>query len=231
MSSKKSRKKVSKKTKKCDIIDDIIDIDDIDKISECLSKIKIGAPVIVKKKPHKRTLIYLNDDETKPITAGGAIFYKNVKGKMMLLIIENNDKYEDIGGKIDPDDENIYTAVAREIREETNGLISDDKLASRLEKANYAYVPKSKYVIFILNANSTEKILKKKDFGEYEEHDDIKRTIGWISREQLCKSENIQFKMNWRMKSKTLFDKLLDIENKFKYKVNLFKNTSHANKI
>jgi hypothetical protein len=224
MSSKKSKKKVSKKTKKCNNEDDTIDINDIDKISNSLAKIKIGKTAIVKKKAHKRTVMYLNDDETKPITAGGSVFYKNIKGKMMLLIIENNNKYEDIGGKIDPDDENIYTAVAREIIEETNGLIADDKLASRLEKASYAYVPKSKYVIFILSANSAEKVLKKKDFGEYEEHDNIKRTIGWISREELCKSENIQFRMNWRMKSKALFDKLLDIENKFKYKINLFKN-------
>jgi hypothetical protein len=79
-------------------------------------------------------------------------------------------------------------------------------------------------VIYLIEANPAEKKLKKADFGDHEEHDGFARTIGWISREELAKPATIQFKLNWRMKCKSLFEKLTDIESKFKFKNNMFKN-------
>lgn len=168
--------------------------------------------------------MYLNDDDAKPVTAAGALFYKKVGKQMMILIIENEAKYEDIGGKIDPDDEDIMAAAAREIEEETNGQIKGENVIDRLKLAPYIYVPRSKYVIYLVEASPAEKKLKKSDFGDREDHDGFARTIGWISREELSKPASVQFKMNWRMKCKSLFDKLTDIENQFKFKNNMFKN-------
>jgi hypothetical protein len=102
------------------------------------------------KKTSGRTVMYLNDDDAKPVTAAGAVFYKNRGGKMMVLIMENDNKYEDIGGKIDPDDLSIQHTAGREIEEETNGCIMMDNLMDRLQIAQYVYVPASKYVIFII---------------------------------------------------------------------------------
>jgi ADP-ribose pyrophosphatase YjhB (NUDIX family) len=176
-----------------------------------------------KKSSSERKTIYLNDDVTRPVTAAGAIFYKQIGKDMMLLLIENRAKYEDIGGKIDPDDEDIYEAAAREIEEETNGQIKSDDVIERLKTASYIYVPKSKYVIYIIEANADEKKLKKDDFGDREEHDGFERTIGWIARKEIAKPTIVKFKLNWRMISKSLFDKLAEIEGQFKFKKSLFK--------
>jgi hypothetical protein len=180
---------------------------------------------VPKKKPKsQRVIMYLNDDDAKPVTAAGALFYKQVGKRMMILLIENEAKYEDIGGKIDPGDADIISAAGREIEEETNGQIKGDDVMERLKIAPYIYVPRSKYVIYLVEASSAEKKLKKIDFGDREDHDGFARTIGWISREELSKPATVQFKINWRIKCKSLFDKLMDIESQFKFKNNMFKN-------
>ena len=181
-----------------------------------------------KKAPEKyqirpRVTIYLNDDDTKPVTAAGALLYKKVGDSMKLLLIETKGKYEDIGGKIDPVDKDIIDAAAREVEEETNGLIKGESIKDRLKVAPYIYVPRSKYVIFIIEANVSEKKLKKEDFGDREIHDNFARTIGWISREELTKPATVQHKLNWRLKSKSLFDKLIEIDKQLKLKPNIFK--------
>lgn len=177
-----------------------------------------------KSKTRITTIVHLNNDETKPITAGGVLFYKNVDGKLMLLIIETKGKFEDIGGKIDPNDEDIYHAVAREVQEETNKQILANNIIERLQKAPYVYVPRSKYVIYLVEASVNEKKLKRNDFGDEESHTKASRTIGWISREELTKPATIQSKMNWRLKTKVLFEKLNDIEKNSKFKKKIFKS-------
>lgn len=171
----------------------------------------------------KKTIKYIDDENTRPVTATGVMIYKQTSDyKMKLLIMKNRGVYEDIGGKIDPDDESIYSAAAREVDEETNGMIKKDTLIDRLKMAQYVYVPRSKYVIFLLEANDAEKRLKKGDFGDREIHDNIPRSIEWISRDKLIRPENIKHKMNWRIKSKTLFDKLQSVESNFKFGKKLF---------
>lgn len=174
---------------------------------------------------NKKTTMFINEDNTKPITAAGVIIYKKVNNKMKLLMAESRNRYEDIGGKIDPIDESIYHAAAREIEEETNHIIKSDDIIDRLKSANYVYVPNSKYIIFIVEANAEEKKLKKEDFGKMELHDNLSRTIGWLDKEILLNSFIIKYKMNPRIKYKTLFDKLAIIDSQYKYKKNMFKKS------
>lgn len=54
------------------------------------------------KKPKKdskkdRKTFYFNDDNTKPITAGGVIIYRFNKGIMELLLVDSRGNYEDLG--------------------------------------------------------------------------------------------------------------------------------------
>jgi 8-oxo-dGTP pyrophosphatase MutT (NUDIX family) len=170
----------------------------------------------------KKITMYMCDDENKPVTAAGALFYKKVNKKLMLLVIETNNQYEDIGGKIDPSDETIYEAAAREIEEETNEVITKDSIIERLEEAQYIYVPRSKYIIFLIEANEEESKLTKQDFGDREIYEGYNRTIGWLSKEELVKEQTIKYKLNWRMKSKSLFEKLKEIENSYKFKKKFF---------
>jgi len=190
-------------------------------IKNCLKPEKVSAKTSVQKK----VTLYLNDDSSKPVTAAGVLFYKKVGKNLMLLVIDNQGKYEDIGGKIDSNDTNILTAVCREIEEETNAKIKSENVLERLRTSHHVYVPRSKYLIYLLEANDYEKELKKEDFGDCEENNGSIRTIGWISREELTKTPIIQYKMNRRLKSKDLMDKLVSIENMLKLKNNnLFKN-------
>lgn len=195
--------------------------DDIDNNSH-ISK-SINTVGITKKKPHTKEIKYIDSDKTKPVTATGALIYKNVGNKMMILIMDNDGKYEDIGGKIDKEDIDIFSAAAREIEEETNNNIMSSDIVERLKRSPYVYIPKSKYVVFIVEANKNEMTFTKDDFGDYEFHDGFSRTIGWILREDLVKSSIIQFKLNWRLRNKTLFSKLFEIESNFKFKQKLFK--------
>jgi hypothetical protein len=175
-------------------------------------------------KPIRHTM-YLNDDEAKPVTAAGALIYKKFRNKLKLLIIESDRGFEDIGGKIDTDDQDIFSAAAREIEEETNKKIKIENTLERLKKAPYVYVPKSKYVIFLLEASDKEKRLTKDEFGEYEIHDQIQRTIGWIDLKEFSKSSVVKFKLNWRLRNKSLFDKLSDIEKRFVTNKKIFKSS------
>ena len=160
----------------------------------------------------KKIIMNLNDDENKPVSAGGAMIYKITDGAMRFLMIKNCGLFEDIGGKIDDTDEDIYTAVAREVEEETNKQILAKNIIKRIKKAEYVYVPRSKYVVFFVEATDNEKKLKKTDFGEYELHDNFPRIIGWLTRSEFAKSNVIKFKLNFRLKNKNIFDKLMQIE-------------------
>ncbi len=202
--------------------------DDEDKSkAKVISTKKVKVKVNAKTKAKEKTILYLNDDATMPVSAGGVLIYKNVNNAMHLLLIDSRNVYEDIGGKIDETDEDIYNAIAREVEEETNNIIEKDKIIDRIKKAHklsqWVYVPKSKYVIFLVEATPTEQKLEKEKFGDTELHDNFPRTIGWISRENLMKPEITKFKMNWRMKSSTLFEKLKGIESNFKFNNSMFK--------
>lgn len=176
------------------------------------------------KKTHKtkQKVIYLNGDPDKPVMASGALIYKNVSGRMKLLIIDTKSRYEDIGGKIDITDNTIYDSTSREIEEETNGIIKKQDIIDRLRTAKYIYISKAKYLVFLLEATPTERKLQKSDFGNREIHDNYARTIGWIDRYQLTKKSIIKYRLNYRLRKKKLFDMLLIIENQFKYRKRLF---------
>lgn len=122
--------------------------------------------------------------------------------------------YEDLGGCVDDEDEDIFTTVAREAYEESNKLIKKNSIKKRLnkEQIKYSYSPKNKYIVYIVEATEHEQELKSKDFGDTEEHDGFKRTIKWISLDEFLKSEIIKYKLNFRLKNKKLFDILNEIK-------------------
>jgi 8-oxo-dGTP pyrophosphatase MutT (NUDIX family) len=219
------KKKAQKDIKKTDDSDK--DESVVESTESSVEEKELSKKPTKKKTPKKsqRTTMYLNSDSAKPVTAAGALIYKKIGKNMMVLVIESNAQYEDIGGKIDPEDADIASAAAREIEEETNGQIKSDDVIDRLNSASYIYVPKSKYLIYLIEASDKEKKLKRSDFGDREEHDGYDRVIGWISREELAKPATIH-KLNWRMRSKALFEKLADIEKNSKLKKNLFGNKS-----
>jgi hypothetical protein len=169
-----------------------------------------------------KKVMYLNGDHTKPIMGSGVLIYKNEDGKMKILILDTKHKYEDIGGNIYRTDSTLYDAICREIEKETNGIIKKTDIFNRIQKAKYIYIPKAKYLVFLLEATVTEKKLKKQDFGDKELHNNYNRDIGWINRQQLSNKIIFKYKLNNRLKNKILFDTLQIIENQFKYTKRMF---------
>jgi 8-oxo-dGTP pyrophosphatase MutT (NUDIX family) len=122
------------------------------------------------------------NDITKPIRAGGVLFFKCNKLTTKLLMIKKTHQlmYEDIGGKTSSFDDNIYETIAREVKEETNNLIDSDIVKNQIYSGKYFYIPLAKYLLIIIKANSYERKLKDNDFGDKEIHDDIDRTVEWV---------------------------------------------------
>jgi len=153
-----------------------------------------------------------NDDEDVVVSAGGVILYRINNNQLELLMMTNRGKYEDLGGTTDNRDKDIYDTIAREVWEESNELIDEKSIRSRIEamalEKDMIISKTSKYVLFIMKANSSEKKLTSEQFGDREIHDDIPRTVDWISIDEFLKKETIKDKLNFRLKNKNVFDYL-----------------------
>lgn len=174
----------------------------------------------------ERKTIFFEDDPAKPVTATGIIMYRYNGKEMQLLLINVNNKLEDIGGKIDKIDVTIEDAAAREVEEETNGKIKASDIIDRLKnthKNQKIYVNNSKYLIYIIKASDAERQLTVEDFGNYESVDKIKRTIQWVPRDTVFSTTFIRGgKLNYRIKSLSLKNTLVSLDKSKKLTKSLF---------
>ena len=65
-----------------------------------------------------RKTFYLDDDKEQPVMAGGVIIYKIKNNNVSVLLSKNRGKYEDLGGRVDLEDDVIIDTVIRETIEE-----------------------------------------------------------------------------------------------------------------
>lgn len=153
-------------------------------LTEALQNLSLQNKTLVTYDLNKRPTFYFENDINKPIRAGGVLIYKKYKGKIKFLLIRKltfgDNMHEDIGGKTDIDDIDIYDTVSREVSEETNKVINQDEIKEQIKKSTPLYVPFSKYLIYLVEANETQMKLKPSSFGDEEIHDSIKRKIYWI---------------------------------------------------
>ena len=175
-----------------------------------------------------RKIFYLDSNKTKSITSGGVIIYRFLKGYMELLLMDSKGLYHDLGGRTDIKDKDILSTVSREAFEESNELLNKRKIRTRLKYDDPIYIEKSKYVIFIIEASKEEEKLISSDFGVKEKHDNINRTIKWISLKKFLMNETIKYRLNWRLKNKKLFDKLNSIKNDRKINMSVFSDSTQS---
>lgn len=145
------------------------------------------------------------------IYAGGLIIYRINNGELELLLMKSRGKYEEFGGTINREDKDIFDTVAREVDEESNGVIKYDSVIDRIKTCSYVCAKKSKYIVFLLKANEYEKIMTSNMFGNREIHDNIERTVHWIKAKNFYNFVK-QKEVNFRIVSKALFDKINEIE-------------------
>lgn len=176
--------------------------------------------------PKNKKTFYLDDDKKQQVTSGGVLLYRFVKGNMELLLVESRGGLEDLGGQIDNDDKDIYSTVAREANEESNELLSKITIKRRIKKAQFAYIEKSKYVVYVIEADKKEIKLSSSDFGDTELHENILRKIKWIPLDIFLLPDIIKHKLNWRLKNRALFDILKQIKNDKKCDINMFSESS-----
>jgi hypothetical protein len=181
--------------------------------SECLSDDQIN---------EVKSNMYFNNDVNKQINTFGVLFYKSVKNKMVILMEENGGMYEDIGGKIDTGYDQLIPMVARIVEQRTDGIVEKSSFVARIKNSHQIYIARTKHVVFIVEADCKEKKLKKTDFPTIGSS-----KIGWIQREQLKNPAVLNFKVNQRIRSKTLLTRLSEIENGFKFKKSMFRSNSN----
>ena len=132
-------------------------------------------------------VFYINiEGQTYPVKAGGVIFKYN---DLYLLQQNTDEKYTgnpkkfyswcDFGGKKEKEDENILETIIRELREETNNVLTNINFDNNI----YYYIPNAKYLLII---NTVDNKIDENLFGNKE----IK-----TGRMRRCQWKNI-FKVN-----------------------------------
>jgi hypothetical protein len=170
----------------------------------------------------------LDADKEKPVTAGGVILYRFQKKNMELLLVEGRGVFEDLGGVADEADRDIHSTVSREAWEESNELLSKITIKKRIKESSYVYMPRCKYVVYVIPATKSEEKLTSTDFGDKEEHDNFYRKIKWIPVDTFLSKDIIDHKLNFRLKNGALFNKIKEIKNDKKLDHNMLSDTSKS---
>jgi len=152
--------------------------------------------------PSERPTFYLkNGNEVRAV---GALFKTKYLGETKILFRHTLDSIEDIGGKTDYKDNNLYDTVIREVTEETNGKLfckrhnysKCSKLLRsifRKQRPRSIYSFKSKYLLFIVNLDSWIYKKNMNRFGKIEKHSRQKHKFKWEN--ELPDKESLNFRL------------------------------------
>lgn len=160
-----------------------------------------------KKKIELRPTFYFENDKKNEIRAGGAIFYKIDKedNDILFLMIYSRDKYEDFGGKTDSIDANANDTIAREVDEESNGIFIKKNILKRINKLTPIYTNSSKYLLHFIELTKEEESIDLAAFGAIEIHDNIDRTVEYVSLNKFRDKNFVKDKLCFRLKFRSFF--------------------------
>jgi ADP-ribose pyrophosphatase YjhB (NUDIX family) len=136
----------------------------------------------------------------KTISAGGCLFYRinQETKKLQLLLISYSDpkwpRLDDIGGRVDLEDETIWDAIKREVKEETNQVMDDSVIGEIIKEENSQafYNPGSKYFGLVVCVND-DFFPDTSVFGTFENADRIHRTIKWYDYTEI--KQNLAYRI------------------------------------
>ncbi len=157
-------------------------------------------------KKGRPTFFYKNNDNCE-IRAGGIIMYRYKDGmdEPELLMIKNRGKYEDFGGRTEMVDSCIEETICREADEESNGIFPKDYMIKLIKKIKPVYCSKSKYMIYFIKTN---KEYNPVEFGDWEIHDGIPRTVEWVKISKLLDKDFVKKNLHIRLKFFYFFQKI-----------------------
>ena len=163
---------------------------------------------------------YFIDDNDCQILAAGVLPYRYNKKIhdyefLMIKYFKNNIPfYSDFGGCVDKNDIDINMTIAREADEESNGILSQNDVYENLYHGIFLLNLKSKYLVVLCSIKYiTKKKIKEEMFGNVEIHDNIERTVEWISLTQLMNNE-FKNHLNFRLRFRDFFKELSEKKNK-----------------
>lgn len=129
------------------------------------------------------------------VTAGGVLLVcRSSDDELRLLLSRANGEFEDCGGRTDVGDRDVCDTIAREMHEETNGMIARETVLKQLQpqsRVQRIYIPASKYVLAVVPATEHQCALRASDFGDAEvsQHPGDNwtraRTIRWVRASEL----------------------------------------------
>lgn len=155
--------------------------------------------------PRRMFYVKSNNKKNVKICASGVILYRIINNELQLLLMTYNNIYEDLGGRSQMSDIDIYHTAAREVDEESNGLINKNSILNRITTSKYVISGTCKYMLFIIKANDQEMALDKEQFGNREIHDDIPRIVDWIPYSELLRIRKTKSGLNFRLRNDQLF--------------------------
>jgi len=174
----------------------------------------------------KRPTFYIGSTTNSVRAAGILFFHISINNEKSLLFINNQKKsvLEDLGGKTDALDKNLFDTAIRETIEESNGIFTRKFLIEKLgierrkykntikpkQLANklYCYSKHGKYCLFLIKLDDK---INCDEFGLTETHTGNDRTLEWISFNDFVDKK---FKIHPRLTSnmKNNIKRLLSLE-------------------
>ena len=116
----------------------------------------------------------------KKITAGGLLIMDFDNDKCLLQYTTKKNRFEDLGGKVDKEDDTIVHTIIRELYEESNKLIGSENNQVNFKNTQFFYIKECKYILAVIdskNINIEKDLLK---YGIIEEHTELDRYLVWI---------------------------------------------------
>ena len=184
------------------------------------------------------SIIYVDNDPTKPVIYIGSILFFCQDNKIRFLLLENlSAKFEDIGIGLDNEDNNytsesdnedninkniIDTIIIKALRLHTNYLI--DITVEYIEKTytKQVYIPSEMALIkFISITDDAITNLKSEDFGMYtvkNNEDKTKRYIKWIEKSYFFRTLHRFNKISKKLNNKEVLDGIRSVESENKLK-------------
>ena len=156
-----------------------------------------------------RPTFYYDDDNDNEIRAGGLLLYRydECTCEPEFLMIKTKRTYEDFGGRTDISDKTINDTICREAEEESNGILKINEVYDLIKNQQPIYSRESKYLLYIVK---TDISYNPDDFGKFEIHDGIRRTVQWIKLSKLL-NKNFHKSIHIRLKFKSFFDQLAQL--------------------
>ena len=114
------------------------------------------------------------------VTAGGLLIMDYDNDKCLLQYTSKKSRFEDLGGKVEYDDDTIVHTIMRELYEETNKLMGSKNNKISFKNVQFFYIRQAKYILAVIPFQDVHIETDLKKYGMVEEHTNFDRYLVWV---------------------------------------------------